>query len=65
MFATDTTIEISLGRYTELVRAEAAANSLKTFLTGKLEKYGRISHSELEVLESMGLIRRAYNVSAE
>ena len=63
MFGSDTTIEISLGRYTELVRAEAKANSLITFLTGKLEKYGGVSHSELETLEGMGLIRRAKNVS--
>lgn len=65
MFATETTIEVSLSRYTELVRAEAKANNLITFLAGKLEKYGGVSHSELETLEGMGLIRRANNVSAE
>lgn len=56
-------ITITRARYAELIRTEAKADHLSGFLVNKLEKYSGIEHKELEMLESMGLIRRAKDVS--
>ena len=63
MFETETTVEISLSRYTELTKCAVEAAELKHFLTDKLSRYGTVSHTELEMLESLGLIWRIKNVS--
>ena len=56
-------INITRARYAELIKAEAEVNALKAFLSSKLEKDSSVYHNELEILESLGLIRRKENVS--
>lgn len=52
----DLTINIPVGRYEELIKAERDGIRLKAFLDGKFKRYAGISHSDLEMLHSMGLI---------
>lgn len=56
-------ITISVSEYGELIRAKAEANYLKSFLTNRLERYSGVEHKEIEMLESMGLIRWVRNGS--
>lgn len=51
-------ITISVSEYGELIKAKAEADYFKKFLTDKLERYSVVEHKEIEMLESMGLIRR-------
>lgn len=63
MIIPETAIGISTERYTELIRAERDADYLKEYLSAKLKSYGGVSHSELETLCAVGVIRRDNNVS--
>lgn len=49
----DNYIAVDEKRYDQLIRAEHDANYLKAFLATKVEGYGTISRTELEVLFAM------------
>lgn len=57
-------IAITVERYAELTRIEREAEALKGFLSSKLKIYGGVSHNELEMLHTMGLIGEGNNADS-